>query len=717
VALVVALLAALAPATGSTTSGAEPSPAAAEVDVLPQAPPPQAEPLVDRAILTLAPGADGAQVAQDVVEEARSLGAEDAAAVPLGDGDQALVLDGVPTEVQAQLRRNTQVRDVAPDLPLYPALAQTTVKVGADRTKVEGYTGVGQTIAVIDTGVAAAHPALVGAVVHEICFVDIQLGGCPNGTDRDDDPGAAAPPCGGDQGLCWHGTHVAGTAAGRPHAGQPGGVAPDASIVAIRVFAEDGKASSIDLLRALYWLNDEAGAFGVDVVNLSIASKDLYSGHCDSASGLLTAIRDEVALLRTKGTLVVAATGNADPGAVGKSAAPACVSNIAGVSATTLSDTRAGFAHVSSTTALFAPGENVKAPIPGGGYGTMSGTSMAAPHVAGAVAVLRQIRSVSPSVVLSVLRATGRPISTPVGTIPRLDVWAASQAPLAPPSATATHGDRRATVSWAAASPGIGGPITGYRITVKPGGAQRTVSASTRSTTFTGLTNGTRYQLEVRALNTDGAGAVRTSNLVIPKPPPPPHGFVDVAAGAYYDQPVRWLKREGITTGVGGTNRFQPDAGVTRGQMATFLWRLMGTPSVSTAHGFVDVSSSAYYDPAVRWLKAAGITTGVGGTNRFEPNQIVTRDQMAAFLWRLVKSPAGYPAHGLVDVPSGAFYDAAVRWLKATGITTGVGGTNRYEPRSPVTRGQMAAFLHRLARNPAAWVKVPVGQIPNTIVF
>lgn len=173
--------------------------------------------------------------------------------------------------------------------------------------------------------------------------------------------------------------------------------------------------------------------------------------------------------------------------------------------------------------------------------------------------------------------------------------------------------------------------------------------------------------------------------------------FFDVPGDAYYTTAVSWLAASGITTGT-GARTFSPNDNVTRGQMATFLHRYSGEPSGSPAAGFVDVPAGRFYSEAVDWLAAEGITTGVGG-NRFAPDDVVTRGQMATFLWRVEGEPGGSPAAGFSDVRAGAFYANAVDWLLYRGITTGVGG-NRFAPDDPVSRGQMATFLWRLAGSP-----------------
>ncbi len=173
--------------------------------------------------------------------------------------------------------------------------------------------------------------------------------------------------------------------------------------------------------------------------------------------------------------------------------------------------------------------------------------------------------------------------------------------------------------------------------------------------------------------------------------------FGDVPQSAYYAPAVSWLAASGITTGT-GPGTFSPDDNVTRGQMATFLWRYRGEPTGAPSAGFSDVPAGRFYSKPVDWLYDQGITTGVGG-NQFAPDANVTRGQMATFLWRLEGEPGGSPPAGFSDVGGDRYYAEAVDWLYDQGITTGVGG-NRYAPDENVTRGQMATFLWRLAGKP-----------------
>lgn len=172
--------------------------------------------------------------------------------------------------------------------------------------------------------------------------------------------------------------------------------------------------------------------------------------------------------------------------------------------------------------------------------------------------------------------------------------------------------------------------------------------------------------------------------------------FTDVSRFIYYGTPVAWLRQAGLTTGVGGSDRYEPNALVTRAELATFLHRIAGAPSAPPAP-FVDVSRNAFYTAAVDHLYAEGLTTGVGGSNRFEPHAPLTRAEIVTFLWRAAGSPdLGYPDPGLSDVtdPHSFFY-RPVAWAVATGVTTGVGSTGTFQPHATVTRAEVATFLFR----------------------
>ena len=168
-------------------------------------------------------------------------------------------------------------------------------------------------------------------------------------------------------------------------------------------------------------------------------------------------------------------------------------------------------------------------------------------------------------------------------------------------------------------------------------------------------------------------------------------GFTDVSEGHFAYDAVRWAQDKDITGGIGG-GKFAPDAACTRAQIVTFLWRAAGSPEPKGAAGFADVSAGSYYAKAVAWAIENGITAGTGN-GRFSPDDACTRAQSVTFLWRALGSAAGHQAD-FADVPAGSYYESAVAWAAASGVTTGIGG-GLFAPDSGCTRAQIVTFLYR----------------------
>ena len=175
--------------------------------------------------------------------------------------------------------------------------------------------------------------------------------------------------------------------------------------------------------------------------------------------------------------------------------------------------------------------------------------------------------------------------------------------------------------------------------------------------------------------------------------------FVDVPAGSYCSDAVLWAVKEGITLGT-DAEHFSPAAPCTRGQAVTFLWRAAGKPAASSAVTFSDVADDAYCTEAVRWAASLGIVTGYGDGS-FRPGTTVTREQMAAFLFRFAKAQGldttqgGMAVREFQDFDQISAYAAdAMTWAVNAGILKG--DQNRLLPQSPCTRGQIVTLLHRL---------------------
>ncbi|MEO0492979.1 MAG: S-layer homology domain-containing protein [Actinomycetota bacterium] len=173
-------------------------------------------------------------------------------------------------------------------------------------------------------------------------------------------------------------------------------------------------------------------------------------------------------------------------------------------------------------------------------------------------------------------------------------------------------------------------------------------------------------------------------------------GFTDIAPNAWYTESVHWMLDEGLTTGF-TDDLFGPREPATRAHIATFLWRYVGRPVPSAPAPFTDVVPGSFYEDAVTWMAAEGITTGTSPTT-FTPDRLITRAETITFLWRAAGEPSGDSGHGFVDVEPSDFYARAVAWAKDAGITQGTSATE-FSPDQDVDRAQIAAFLFRYHRN------------------
>ena len=240
--------------------------------------------------------------------------------------------------------------------------------IKANQAYDNNYQGENAYIVIIDTGIEAAHPFFEGRVALEACFA-IR---CPNGQTSMIGKGAAAP-------VHYHGTHVAGIAAGKNSSFH--GIAPKANIIAINVFDPAG-AYDTDIVKALTWVSSISSDYNIVSVNMSLGGTQIFRSTCD---GYLPEMTDAIRLLREKEIATVIASGNSY--AYGMSA-PACIGYAVSVAATFPNkDDVTTFSNINELTTIAAPGYAIKSSVLMGGYATTSGTSMATPFVTGAFAV------------------------------------------------------------------------------------------------------------------------------------------------------------------------------------------------------------------------------------------------------------------------------------------------------------------------------------------
>ena len=181
------------------------------------------------------------------------------------------------------------------------------------------------------------------------------------------------------------------------------------------------------------------------------------------------------------------------------------------------------------------------------------------------------------------------------------------------------------------------------------------------------------------------------------------HPFTDVAADAWYAQAVQYVYENGLMDGI-ENNQFAPEHTTTRAQLVTILHRLEGQPAAGEA-AFSDVPAGQWYTEAVAWAAANSIVNGVSDTT-FAPNDPVTREQMAAILYRYAQYK-GYDVTASGDLSgytdAGAirpYAEAAMAWANGTGLITGVSDTT-LQPRGNSTRAQVATILMRFCQKVA----------------
>ncbi len=169
--------------------------------------------------------------------------------------------------------------------------------------------------------------------------------------------------------------------------------------------------------------------------------------------------------------------------------------------------------------------------------------------------------------------------------------------------------------------------------------------------------------------------------------------FVDVPPRQFYSSAVGWALLNEITTGTDDTH-FSPADLVSRAQFATFLWRMMYEPAATDSAPFTDLREGAFYRAALDWLFSEDLTTGKTDS-LYGPEDPLTRGEFATFLFRLVGEPEGPPPSGFVEVAEGRFFTDAIDWLLWRGLTTGTSPTT-FHPDRAISRAEVVTFLFRL---------------------
>ncbi len=279
-------------------------------------------------------------------------------------------------------------------------------------------TGAGQTVCIIDSGVNYSHPNLGGCYGNNNVSSNCKVIGGYDFVNGDSDPMD-------DEG---HGTHVAGIISSNDST--YGGTAPDVKIIAIKSMDNAGDGIGVDISAGIDWCVANASKFNISVISMSLGDDSTYNTYCN-ANYFASFIDNAVAA----GISVVVSAGNCDK--VGQTnctigvAVPACVESATRVGSVDDSDVISRMR--GDLFELLAPGVGIFSTVIGGGFGSKTGTSMSAPHVSGAIAIMKQYlnssgQSKTPGEIDLTLNATGTLIDDTSGSgnnFSKIDVYAA----------------------------------------------------------------------------------------------------------------------------------------------------------------------------------------------------------------------------------------------------------------------------------------------------
>ncbi len=335
------------------------------------------------------------------------------------------------------------------DYKLRAFLTESVPLINADKVwkivfNSTNITGKSVSVCVIDTGVDYTHPDLGNCTKEEFLS-----GNCEKVIAGYNFVNTSSDPM-DDNG---HGTHVAGIIAAN---GTLKGVAPDAKIVAVKALNENGIGDASDIIDGIWWCTNHSKEYNISVISLSLGTENLYATYCDKNFPLFSEVINASV---SKGIAVVVATGN--EGNYSGIAAPACIYNAIRVGATykrnytgnvswcldqlcsrKCVDSNPKIDNITCFTnrggefdvILMTPGVDINSTLPGG-YDEWSGTSMATPHVSGAIALIRQVnKNLSPKEIENLFNKTAKQIYDPATKkhYPRIDVYKAVSKLIAP---------------------------------------------------------------------------------------------------------------------------------------------------------------------------------------------------------------------------------------------------------------------------------------------
>lgn len=519
-------------------------------------------------------------------------------------GRRSLVLarPGSADALAAELRSNADVAAVIPDAPMtidawptsgspndtYYASHQADLPLIGVATAWQTTIGSPSVVvAVVDTGTTTTHEDLAGTAF--VSPHDVTTGEA-SAVDED-----------------GHGTHVTGTIAAQTNNGKGiAGIAPAVRIMPVKVFDASGSSYLSYVLDGV----DYAVANGAKIINMSLGGS-LPPESVAAAQPTIDAAHDA-------GVTIIASAGNDGDGSIQY---PCAFDHVFCVAATDNSDAHASFSNFNAYVDISAPGVSITSTYPSFGcsgspscYWILSGTSMAAPHVAGVAAlVLSAWPTDTPDQIETALKSTAVDLGTPgrddafgFGRVDAAAAVAYGHVPSAPTGVGGIPGNASALVSWAAPASNGGSAITGYTVTSSPDGKTCTTTGAL-SCTVSGLANGTPYTFTVTATNAVGTGpASAPTAAVTPVAPvvvPPAASITGLPTWLNTNSvPLRWSATPGTAAVASYDVRYRRAAW--KGNFGSYAtWR-----SATTAMSATFPASSGYtYCFSVRARDANGV--------------------------------------------------------------------------------------------------------------
>ena len=323
------------------------------------------------------------------------------------------------------LEKNPEVESIYYPKSFSVALQDSVPQINADDVWVKqinsiNITGLNEAICILDTGIDYTKSEFSSRIVAQHCYESLAPY-CPDGSTEDTNASD-------DQG---HGTHVAGIAAA---SGGINGVAKGANIVSVKIMNKTGSGVEQDMISGLEFCINNASLYNISAISMSLGG-NYYSNYCDNESSTVTNLINQA--ISRNITVVIASGNNGQSSSVSW---PACIENATAVAAVNKSDSFYSTGNRwNKTNILVAPGVSINSTVPTGsctdcsssGYLQLTGTSMATPHVAGAVALLQQYskqknnRQLTATEIKNALKTTGVNVTDSATNFSRMDVLAA----------------------------------------------------------------------------------------------------------------------------------------------------------------------------------------------------------------------------------------------------------------------------------------------------